>query len=735
MTDKPEKSPLHIACNDGNQEEALSLITTGADVKTTTSSGLTPLHFAAANGMVYVCRALLWAGADVDSVSLSGNTPLLEMMQRESILKLKEEIGSDTLTGAALLASLSEPSDSMSEESESESTDYKVLSVKSEIGSDVDVAEGYDKEKVDSDLPRKDDIMDRIDSFVDKPKLFSRVAVIKCLLRHKANINHKNNQKQTALHIACKRCLLQSSLCLLSYKPDVTLLDIHSHSALHYACAFERLHRVVYNILAISSDCIDCITVQGKTPLIISCETGSRDSTRELLRHSPYLDTSDTDVGSALHYATHLGDAFIVAELLRAGAKVSAKGGRSGNTPLHLACRHGNRGIVSALLYHGADPNALNKDKRTPMHFAAEDGDLRVIEMLLDKGGDPLGGKVKPKPADIAKIKGNMDAYELNINDHHFLSLLLPSPRIKFIMSNKIIAVKARQIFDSRGNPTVEVDVKTEKGLFRAAVPSGASTGDYEALELRDKIPTDYMGKGVLKAVSNVNDILAPAIIGKEAELEGIDKIILALDGTKHKSKLGANAILGVSMAVCRAEAAAMDLPLYKFIAKKFGTEQISAPVPCMNVINGGSHAGNALPMQEYMIAPAGAKDFVEAMKMATETYHHLKSIIKAKYGLDATNVGAEGGFAPPLLDVEEPLRLLVAAIDKAGYTGKIKICMDVAASEFYVDGKYDLGKWADKPNIVTGEELTALYLDWTERYPIVSIEDPFDQMDIKNWA
>ncbi|GKT16352.1 Enolase, partial [Aduncisulcus paluster] len=302
-------------------------------------------------------------------------------------------------------------------------------------------------------------------------------------------------------------------------------------------------------------------------------------------------------------------------------------------------------------------------------------------------------------------------------------------------MSNKIIAVKARQIFDSRGNPTVEVDVKTEKGLFRAAVPSGASTGDYEALELRDKIPTDYMGKGVLKAVSNVNDILAPAIIGKEAELEGIDKIILALDGTKHKSKLGANAILGVSMAVCRAEAAAMDLPLYKFIAKKFGTEQISAPVPCMNVINGGSHAGNALPMQEYMIAPAGAKDFVEAMKMATETYHHLKSIIKAKYGLDATNVGAEGGFAPPLLDVEEPLRLLVAAIDKAGYTGKIKICMDVAASEFYVDGKYDLGKWADKPNIVTGEELTALYLDWTERYPIVSIEDPFDQMDIKNWA
>lgn len=301
-----------------------------------------------------------------------------------------------------------------------------------------------------------------------------------------------------------------------------------------------------------------------------------------------------------------------------------------------------------------------------------------------------------------------------------------------------IISIKARQIFDSRGNPTVEVDLKTAKGLFRAAVPSGASTGIYEALEMRDNIPKDYHGKGVFKAVSNVNDKIAPALVGKPLDLTdqaAIDKIMLDLDGTANKETLGANAILAVSMAVCKAGAAEKGKPLYRHIADLSGNKRLILPVPAFNVINGGSHAGNKLAMQEFMILPTGAGSFTEAMKMGTETYHHLKSVIKSKYGQDACNVGDEGGFAPNIQDNKEGLELLKVAIEKAGYTGKIEIGMDVAASEFCKDGKYDLdfkNKNSNPAEYLTSDQLSDMYKDFVANYPIASIEDPFDQDD---WA
>jgi len=300
--------------------------------------------------------------------------------------------------------------------------------------------------------------------------------------------------------------------------------------------------------------------------------------------------------------------------------------------------------------------------------------------------------------------------------------------------------VKARQIIDSRGNPTVEVDLVTELGLFRAAVPSGASTGIYEALELRDKDPTKYLGKGVLKAVSNVNNVIGPALIGRNpAQQKEIDNFVVqTLDGTKNewgwcKQKLGANAILAVSLAVCKAGAAAQGVPLYRHIAALAGNKDIVLPVPAFNIINGGSHAGNKLAMQEFMILPVGAESFSEAMRMGCEVYHNLKSVIKTKYGQDATNVGDEGGFAPNILNNAEGLDLVVEAIAKAGYTGKVVIGMDVAASEFFKDGVYDLD-FKDPANDgslrLTGEQLSDLYKDFLAKYPVVSIEDPFDQDD-----
>lgn len=301
-----------------------------------------------------------------------------------------------------------------------------------------------------------------------------------------------------------------------------------------------------------------------------------------------------------------------------------------------------------------------------------------------------------------------------------------------------IQSIHAREILDSRGNPTIEVDLVSDKGLFRAAVPSGASTGIYEALELRDGDKKRYLGKGVLKAVAHVNELIAPKLVGMDpTKQEEIDELMLKLDGTDNKGQLGANAILGVSLAVCRAGAAQKGVPLYQHLADLSGNNHGSLvlPVPAFNVINGGSHAGNKLAFQEFMILPVGATSFREAMQMGCEVYHTLKSVIKQKYGLNATNVGDEGGFAPNVEDPKEALDLLNAAINQAGYTDKVKIAMDVAASEFWVDAdkKYDLDFKTlhnDGSKKMPGDQLIELYKRFASDYPIVSIEDPFDQDD-----
>lgn len=299
----------------------------------------------------------------------------------------------------------------------------------------------------------------------------------------------------------------------------------------------------------------------------------------------------------------------------------------------------------------------------------------------------------------------------------------------------------ARSIFDSRGNPTVEVDLHTDKGLFRAGVPSGASTGIHEALELRDGVKAEYLGKGVKQAVKNVNEIISPALIAKNISVvdqNAIDKFLLELDGTANKSKLGANAILGVSIAVCKAGAAHKGVPLYRHIADLAGHKEIIMPVPAFNVINGGSHAGNKLAMQEFMLLPTGASNFTDAMRMGSEIYHNLKSVIKSKYGMDACNVGDEGGFAPNIQDNIEALELITVAIEKAGYTGKVQIGMDVAASEFYENGNYNLdfkNKDGNKDSVVTSDALGEIYKDMMKRYPVVSIEDAYDQDDWAAWS
>ncbi|KAJ2352832.1 phosphopyruvate hydratase [Coemansia erecta] len=300
-----------------------------------------------------------------------------------------------------------------------------------------------------------------------------------------------------------------------------------------------------------------------------------------------------------------------------------------------------------------------------------------------------------------------------------------------------IIRIHARQIFDSRGNPTVEVDMTTDKGLFRAAVPSGASTGVYEALEMRDG-GDKYLGKGVQNAIDNVNTKIAPALIEAGIAVEdqqAIDEFMLKLDGTANKSQLGANAILGVSLAAAKAGAAAKGVPLYTHFRDLSGRahDKFVLPVPSFNVINGGSHAGNKLAMQEFMILPTGAASFTEAMRMGSEVYHRLKGVIKAKYGQDATNVGDEGGFAPNIQSSEEGLELLTEAIEKAGYTGRIEIGMDAAASEFYKDGKYDLdfkNTASDPATYLSTKQLADTYTSYADKFPVTTIEDPFDQDD-----
>lgn len=316
--------------------------------------------------------------------------------------------------------------------------------------------------------------------------------------------------------------------------------------------------------------------------------------------------------------------------------------------------------------------------------------------------------------------------------------LIFISNHMKRATSSKIMKVFARQILDSRGNPTVEVDLHTSKGWFRAAVPSGASTGIYEAVELRDGDKSKYLGKSVHKAVANVNEKIALALVGMDpTQQTQIDKLMIDLDKTDNKGNLGANAILAVSMAVCKAGAAEKEVPLYQHIADLAGNARLVLPVPAFNIINGGSHAGNKLAMQEFMILPIGADSFSEALRFGAETYHHLKAVIKEKYGIDACNVGDEGGFAPNISSSREGLDLIMEAIDKAGYTGKVKIGIDVAASEFFTDDKkYDLD--FKTPNNSggskkTGAEMINLYKELCADYPIVSIEDPFDQDDWEN--
>ncbi|MFC0297820.1 phosphopyruvate hydratase [Geobacillus jurassicus] len=291
-----------------------------------------------------------------------------------------------------------------------------------------------------------------------------------------------------------------------------------------------------------------------------------------------------------------------------------------------------------------------------------------------------------------------------------------------------IIDVYAREVLDSRGNPTVEVEVYTEDGGFgRALVPSGASTGEYEAVELRDGDKHRYLGKGVLKAVENVNEVIAPEIIGLEVtDQVAIDRKLIELDGTENKSKLGANAILGVSLAVARAAADELGLPLYQYLG---GFNAKTLPVPMMNILNGGAHADNNVDIQEFMIMPVGAESFREALRMGAEIFHSLKAVLKAK-GYN-TAVGDEGGFAPNLKSNEEALQTIIEAIEKAGYKPgeQVMLAMDVASSELYnkEDGKYHL---EGEGVVKTSEEMVAWYEELVSKYPIISIEDGLDEND-----
>lgn len=300
----------------------------------------------------------------------------------------------------------------------------------------------------------------------------------------------------------------------------------------------------------------------------------------------------------------------------------------------------------------------------------------------------------------------------------------------------------ARTVYDSRGNPTVEVELTTENGVFRSIVPSGASTGVHEALELRDGDKSKWLGKGVTKAVSNVNEIIAPAILKEKipvTEQLKYDEFLISLDGTPNKGKLGANSILGVSMAVTKAAASFEKLPLYAYISKLSNSKSpYVLPVPFMNVLNGGSHAGGSLAFQEFMIAPLGAESFSEALRMGSEVYHHLKSLAKKEYGQSAGNVGDEGGVAPDISTPQEALDLIVEAIKAAGYEGKVSIAMDSASSEFYKNSKYDLdykNPNSDGSKAITGLELGDLYAELISKYPIVSLEDPFAEDDWETWS
>jgi len=296
--------------------------------------------------------------------------------------------------------------------------------------------------------------------------------------------------------------------------------------------------------------------------------------------------------------------------------------------------------------------------------------------------------------------------------------------------NSKIHSIKAREILDSRGNPTVEVDLETNLGIFRASVPSGASRGKYEAVELRDG-GKRYHGMGVLKAVRNVNEIITPKLKGKDVTRQKeIDELLIKLDGTENKSKLGANAICSVSMAVCRTGATTNNLPLYKYISQVYQRDPaaLSLPLPCFNIINGGVHAGNELDFQEFMISPQ-QKTFSRNLQIASEIYHQLKEIIKQKYIDLGINVGDEGGFAPPVRVPEEALNLILEAAKNLGYQNKIKIILDVAASQFYAKGTYKT-----RIGAFSREGLLKYYSDLIQKYPILALEDPFTEDDWEGW-
>ncbi len=296
-----------------------------------------------------------------------------------------------------------------------------------------------------------------------------------------------------------------------------------------------------------------------------------------------------------------------------------------------------------------------------------------------------------------------------------------------------IQSIHARQILDSRGNPTVEVDVRTETGaLGRAAVPSGASTGTHEAVELRDDDSKVYVGKGVLKAVSNVNELIYPELVGISVFEQGmIDKIMLELDGTPNKGRLGANAILGVSLAVAKAAATDCGMPLYRYIG---GVNANTLPVPMMNILNGGSHADNSIDFQEFMVMPANATSFAQALRMGTEIFHTLKKVLKSK-GM-STNVGDEGGFAPNIKSNEEAIQIVIEAIEKAGFRPgeDVWIAMDAAASEFYDADKKEYHFKKSTGDRLSSDQMANYWADWVAKYPILSIEDGMAEDDWSGW-
>jgi enolase len=292
----------------------------------------------------------------------------------------------------------------------------------------------------------------------------------------------------------------------------------------------------------------------------------------------------------------------------------------------------------------------------------------------------------------------------------------------------KILAVRSRQILDSRGNPTVETELVTRRGISRASVPSGASTGVHEAVELRDK-KSAFLGKGVMKAVNNVQS-LTRSLVKKNWDQDSFDQYLLKRDGTANKRKLGANAILSLSMAFCKAQAKEKNKPLYAHIGTLFGHKKFTLPIPSFNVINGGKHAGNQLDIQEYMVLPVKAKSYSEAYRIGSETYHILSDLLKKDFGSGAVNVGDEGGFAPPMTCYVEPFDYIIRAVEEAGYLRKVKFGIDAAASEFYKKGKYHLeGAKLNK------DQLLEKYVDMVQSYPVASIEDPFDQDDFAQFA